>query len=398
MERRNIPHFLIKNPMNKTKLTGKVFGDEVTVEVLSDVCYRITGLEQFTYDYVGNDYSDEFISKSYNKGRTVIMLYKDFVAYISFSEQEIGGRNSSIQSVSTAFNMFYSNKYLNKKLYYYFLNTTSHAETDYQILIYRLMNTIGFEFLNAHPALIHRINAFNSIEDIIFNRRVNAGRKRSNKSTFITKGNSGEIEIYGKTYGANKYETSLICYALANLWQPGQNIKLYEVLEGDMKELPTPSLRVIEKMGVIDVIPTDMTLEKTIYDRENSLRSPRYTLNLFNKLGNKHCALCNCQIPELIQGAHIWPVSAIKRAPALSLEQRLEYALDGENGLWLCDNHHKMFDEGMITFDTNGSLLFRNDIEHRHMKFIEDITKYDVLPSEFLTDRFLWYLEQRMSC
>ena len=325
MERRNIPHFLIKNPMNKTKLTGKVFGDEVTVEVLSDVCYRITGLEQFTYDYVGNDYSDESISKSYNKGRTVIMLYKDFVAYISFSEQEIGGRNSSIQSVSTAFNMFYSNKYLNKKLYYYFLNTTSHAETDYQILIYRLMNTIGFEFLNAHPALIHRINAFNSIEDIIFNRRVNAGRNRSNTSTFITKGNSGEIEIYGKTYGANKYETSLICYALANLWQPGQNIKLYEVLEGDMKELPAPSLRVIEKMGVIDVIPTDMTLEKTIYDRENSLRSPRYTLNLFNKLGNKHCALCNCQIPELIQGAHIWPVSAIKRAPALSLEQKTAY-------------------------------------------------------------------------
>lgn len=45
MKYRNIPHFIIKNPMNKTSSTGKVFGDEVTVDVLADVCYRITGLE-----------------------------------------------------------------------------------------------------------------------------------------------------------------------------------------------------------------------------------------------------------------------------------------------------------------------------------------------------------------
>lgn len=293
--------------------------------------------------------------------------------------------------------MYYSNPYPRKALYYYFLNVEGNAETDYQILIYRLMNTIGFQFLNASPGLMRRINAFNSVEDIIFNRRINSGRNRSNNSTFITKGSSGEIEIYGKTYGANKYETSLMCYALASLWQPGQNIKLFEVLEGDLKELPSSSLNVINQMGVIDVIPTDMTLEKMIYDKENSLRSPRYVLNLFNKLGNKHCALCNCEIPELIQGAHIWPVSSIKRAPALTLEQRLEYALDGDNGLWLCENHHKMFDEGMLTFDHHGQLLLKNGLERRHRKFIDEITKYDVLPDEFLTDRFLWYLSQRMA-
>ena len=30
-------------------------------------------------------------------------------------------------------------------------------------------------------------------------------------------------------------------------------------------------------------------------------------------------------------------------------------------------------------------------------KIIDEITKYDVLPDEFLTDRFLWYLSQRMA-
>lgn len=393
---RNTPHFVIKANLQKSKNTGVYFSDVVTPDVLTDVCYRITGQTVFTHEYVDNEYQDMFLEKSYNKGRMAIMHYKDSVSYISFSELEIGGRNSSVQSVLTAFNMYFSNPYPNKRLYYYFLNVSRNAETDYQILIYRLMNTIGFEFLNASESLLRRIHAFSSVEDIIFNRRINAGRNRSNNSTFITKGNKGEIEIYGKTYGANKYETSLICYALSSLWQPGQRIKLYEVLEGDLKELPEASLNVIKQMGNIDVVPTDMTLEKRIYEgKETNLRSPRYIYNLFNKLGNKHCALCNCEIPELIQGAHILPVAAIRRMHSVPIEKRMEYAMDGDNGLWLCENHHKMFDEGMITFDNQGGLLLRNDIDQRHMHFIDETTRYKVLPPEFLTDKFLWYLEQR---
>lgn len=393
---RNTPHFVIKANLQKSKNTGVYFSDVVTPDVLTDVCYRITGQTVFTHEYVDNEYQDMFLEKSYNKGRMAIMHYKDSVSYISFSELEIGGRNSSVQSVPTAFNMYFSNPYPNKRLYYYFLNVSRNAETDYQILIYRLMNTIGFEFLNASESLLRRIHAFSSVEDIIFNRRINAGRNRSNNSTFITKGNKGEIEIYGKTYGANKYETSLICYALSSLWQPGQRIKLYEVLEGDLKELPEASLNVIKQMGNIDVVPTDMTLEKRIYEgKETNLRSPRYIYNLFNKLGNKHCALCNCEIPQLIQGAHILPVAAIRRMHSVPIEKRMEYAMDGDNGLWLCENHHKMFDEGMITFDNQGGLLLRNDIDQRHMHFIDETTRYKVLPPEFLTDKFLWYLEQR---
>lgn len=395
MEYRAIPHFIIKANLQKSKNTGVYFSDVVTPEVLRDVCCRITGQSDFTHEYVDNNYQDEFLEKSYNKGRMAVMQYEDAVSYISFSELEIGGRNSSVQSVPTAYNIFFSNPYPEKRLYYYFLNVSGNAKTDYQILIYRLMNTIGFEFLNAGPDLLRRISAFHSVEDIIFNRRINAGRNRSNNSTFITRGSAGEIEIYGKTYGANKYETSLICYALAHLWQSGQNIKLYEVLEGDLKELPESSLKVIRQMGVIDIIPTDMTLEKRMYEKENSLRSPRYTYNLFNKLGNKHCALCNCQIPELIQGAHILPVAAIKKMRFLPLEQRLELALDGDNGLWLCENHHKMFDEGMVSFDNRGSLIVEKDIDRRHRQFIDEITTSRRLPSEFLTDKFLWYLQQR---
>ncbi|MEG1738739.1 MAG: hypothetical protein RR259_10995 [Odoribacter sp.] len=73
------------------------------------------------------DYEDEFLERTYNKGRMAIMQYKDEVSYITFSEQKIGGRNSSVQSVPTAFNMFYINPYPKKRLYYYFLNTVGNA-------------------------------------------------------------------------------------------------------------------------------------------------------------------------------------------------------------------------------------------------------------------------------
>lgn len=396
MEYKNKPHFIIKENLQKSKITGIYFSDIVTPDILKDICYRITGEISFTYQYVDNEYSDMFLEKSYNKGRMAILQYNDIVSYITFSEVDIVGRNSSVQSVPTAFNLYFKNPYPKKQLYYYFLNVSGSVETDYQILIYRLMSTIGFRFLNANERLLRRIFPFNSVDDIIFNRKINSERNRSNNSTFITKNTMGEIEIYGKTYGANKYETSLICYTLSKLWQPGQRIKLYEVLEGDLKELPKSSLDVIRRMGKINVIPTDMTLEKRIYEgKEASLRSPRYTYNLLNKLGNKKCALCNCEIPELIQGAHILPVSVIKKMLSFPIEKRLEFALDGDNDLWLCENHHKMFDEGMINFDNYGRLLLRNDINKRYIEFIKEITKSNVLSAKILTNKFIWYLQQR---
>ena len=392
----NKPHFIVKKNLQKSTVTGVLFSDVVTPDILADVCFRITGETSFTYDYVDNDYCDDFVEATYNKGRMAIMLYQDVAHYITFSEKSIGGRNSSVQSVPTAFNMFFSNAYPKKKLYYYFLKFEGNAETDYQMLIYRLMATVGFQFLNAETALSSSITPFASIEDIMFNRRINSGRNRSNNSSYITKSDRGQIEIYGKTYGANKYETSLMCYAVANLWREEQTIKLFEVLEGDLKELPASSLSVIKQMGIISVVPIDMTLEKTIFEKQNSLRSPRYTFNLLERLGNKHCALCGCEIPELIQGAHIWPVADIKRERTMSFEDKLRCAIDGENGLWLCENHHKMFDEHMITFGNNGQLLIQNGLERRHLRFIDEITPNKQLPEFILTERFLEYLWRRM--
>ena len=64
------------------------------------------------------------------------------------------------------------------------------------------MKTIGFTFLNPE-VLSASINSFISIEDLIFSKRITAGKNTSNNSSYVTKEKSKGIEIYGKTYGAN---------------------------------------------------------------------------------------------------------------------------------------------------------------------------------------------------
>lgn len=393
---RDRPHFIIKANLQKSKQTGKYFKDAITEDVMSDVCLKITGISDFTYEFVENEYSDEFLPGTYNKGRLAILQYQDEVSYISFSEKEIGGRNSSVQSVPTAFNMFYLNEYPKKKLYYYFLCNVG-AGTNYQLFMYRLMKTAGFIYLNDQEMLGQQIAPFSSIEDIIHSRKANTTRNQSNNATYITKSKARQFDIYGKTYGANKYETSMICYAIATLAQPRQRITLYEILEGDLKELPASSLEVLKKMPNVTVVPTDMQLEKRVFEQNNSLRSPRYIYNLLSHLGRKHCALCNCEIPELIQGAHIWPVSEIKKAPLLSHEDKIKHATAAENGLWLCENHHKMFDEDLITINPDGSITYKDELEEQHIIFIDTVTTVKTLPPEILTEQFLEYLALRNS-
>lgn len=387
------PHFIIKSNLQKSETTGKYFSDVTTPAVLKDVCYRATGETKYTFQFVDNAYSDEFLEPTYNKGRLALLHYHDYVFYISFSEKEIRGRNSGVQSVPTAYNLFYSNPYPKKKLcYYFFEDIDGNPETDYYLNMYRLMETIGFKFLNPE-VITSKIKVFNSIQDIANSRKETSERNSSNNSTYITR-NGDQIEIYGKTYGANKYATSMITYAVSLLASRGQRIKLYEIIEQDLKELPKSSLDVIDKMGNIDVIKTDLQLEKKAFEEGDSLRSPRYIFNLLNKVGGrKKCAFCDCEIPDIIQGAHVWPVADIKKQP-MTYETKLEHATNGDNGLWLCENHHKLFDRNIITINSSGYIQYKTS-EQKHIIYMKKITEVDRVPDEYMNDKFMEYLDRR---
>lgn len=393
----SIPTFFIKKNLQKSEQTGIYFSDVINDVYLEDICLKITGVKNFNTNCVDNNYKDDCLDYGYNKGRLIVLKYRDSVNFISISEKEIKGRNSSIQSVPTAFNIYYNNTSSKKNLYYYFINDVGNASTEYQLLFYRLMKTVGFIFLNDIQKINISIQPFMSIEDIMYSRKSNAGKNRSNNSTYITKSSIVNFDIYGKTYGANKYETSMICYAISILAKANQQITLYEMLDGNLKELPVASLNVISAMDKIKVVPTDLQLEKNVIENKTNIRSPKYIFNLLEKLGPKKCACCECEIPEIIQGAHIYPVSVIKNKKTLSINEKIRLATDGDNGIWLCENHHKLFDQGILLITNEGNIIFRDDLTKNNIEYLNKITTLRGIDKSIMTTSFINYLELRNS-
>ena len=304
------PHFIIKNKFQKRK---ELYADMLTTQILKDVCKRITGR---------TDYTCKFDNEGYNKGRMAILKYQGKTNFISFSEDMLKGRNSAIQSFPTALVRYHQEKSNNKKIFFYFLPTSGNYETPYLNLMYRLMRTAGVEFLNKEEFLRHAFHPFNSVDDIIANREINRAKNKGNNSTYLIRGHDNAVQIYGKTYGANKYETTLLCLALSKITKTP--IELYEICERNLKLLPGPARNVINALGKIKITPTDLTMERKEFEENNSLRSPRYIFNLLERLGDKKCPFCGCEIPQMIEGAHIWPVADIKKEPSLDLEEKLK--------------------------------------------------------------------------
>lgn len=395
MKLNEIPKYIIKRNMQKSKHTGRYFDQIITHPTLGLICNELFGTDDFECEFVDNKYQDDFLDATYNQGRLAILHYKETVTYISFSDELGDGRNKAFQSVPTAFNRFYTNSYKKKKLYFCFLNCDGNDATPYFIFTYRLMKTAGFNFINVPQYLQGKIKAFSTIDDIIRARKENGGRNPANNATHIVRTGPHEIEIYGKTYGANKYETSLICYAISKLATKQDNITLYEYNEKDLKELPGPSLSVIRSMGNINIVNIDDEIEKKELDANDSLRSPRFNARLLDRLGERHCVLCDCEISEIIQGAHIWPVADIKKTSGLSDDEKLAYATDGQNGLWMCQNHHKMFDTNIIRLSKEGKISYQSEIGDKDKKYIASITPVLKLPKKLITDDFKNYIGKR---
>ena len=380
------PLFVIKENLQKTRKTNNSFKDLLTKDVLRDICEKVLQQKKYDLKYVDNAYVDSHLEKGPNKGRLAILYYQGAVHYITFSEKNIGGRDSSVQSVGPAYERFLRNK--GTQFHYYFLNK-AHAETDYQLFMYRLMESIGVNFLNGKFA------PFTSLDDVYFFRKSNRDKGKANDNpSYITKENADTFEVYGKVYGANKYAVFMICYAMSKIASPNQNIFLYEMQDKGLRELPKPALNVLKQCSNVIIEKTDQSMDrKVIESDDNNIRNPRFIYNLLKNLGEKKCAFCTCDIPEIIDGAHILEIASIKKEN-ISKEKKIKKAVDPYNGLWLCKNHHKLFDSGFIQVLPNGQILYGNDLGYRE-KYIKEITTMSKLESKVLKPEFLSYLRKR---
>ncbi len=366
--------------------TPGLFDRILTNEVLLDICLRVTGQSRFR---VVKDRS------TYNRGRLVFLEYGGIVNYISLSEANIGGRNSSLQSVPTAINMFYADQRQNKRLCYYFIPHVGNAFTDYHLFIYRLLMTAGIDFLNIGDYYQQHVLPYRNVDDLIIDRRENQTSNSSNNSSYVSK-TSDKIQIYAKTFGASKYESTLLAIAISHI--ADRPIDLFNICEQDLTKLPQASLNTIEGLGNISMHYTSLFLDKREYLQQSDrseLRSASYTYNLFNRLGAKKCALCGCEIPEIIQGAHIWGVAQISRTPELDDDTKFNHAVSGHNGLWLCQNHHKLFDSNIILLDNDGFVRLKDNLVTDNVAFIRSTTFRTSVDARFLSAEFKDYLAKR---
>ena len=96
---------------------------------------------------------------------------------------------------------------------------------------------------------------------------------------------AGTDGIFGKTYGANKYETTILCLALSEI--ATSKIQLFQIGEGGLTELPEKAREAIESLGKVEIYTSDRTIEKIDFEENDSLRSIEYVYNLLEKLGDK---------------------------------------------------------------------------------------------------------------
>lgn len=129
--------------------------------------------------------------------------------------------------------------------------------------------------------------------------------------------------------------------------------------------------------------------------KEENLRDPKFIYNLLVKSnGHKCCALCDCEIDSIIQGAHIYPVSAIKKRNDLTYEQKLSLATDKDNGIWLCENHHKLFDKGLLHF-VYRHVNYSQALSDRAIAYLHEITTKPQLDTSICTPRMDEFLAMR---
>lgn len=390
-------------------------------------------VKAYTIEFEERRYGQYFILEN-DSEKKWITISADY----TISEGDGGSTNAYfVQFIPMALRaLFEDNTSKNKKAELY-LKGTSHprATTDGQILYYRVAKTIGINILNVNelsrvgrniPREIEK--KFKTVEEWQNERLKMQNRNTSNKSSYILEENDSYI-FYGKTFGANGRESIFILYMLSKLArEEGKKIYLYEVadngataFETSMNEDDKRFRNMLESFGIVYYIDSVDYVEnedvgKVLDEKDKDARhQAEFMRNLLikfnaerdengeikrNKKGSpiivntlKKCYLCDCTIQKAIIASHIQRVTDINKL-SIPFEEKRKKAVDADNGFWLCANHDKMFEYGIITFDENTGLLQMNleNLDEFQKRYIEQITKKVNVSEEHFTDELKSYL------
>lgn len=385
--------FKIRN-LSASGRASYVFGDLFTEDILNEISFELTG---------SIDYEVEYLNER-NYGRYITLENEDNCYFIAISHFGlVESRNSYMQSVSTAYTDYLNYGQLNPEksisFSYYSLYYEGNNRTGLLKFYYRLMKTFGCRFLNEEYLMGGNIVnlPFTNVTEIINSRNRLRGRNSANQSSYIT--NEGQYyHFYGKTFGANSKETVLMCYAMSSI--ADKTIRLFQITDNDSQRLGTEDREAIESLGAIEIIGSGYDFDED--DSNNLFRQDPseirnqvlFNFNLLSKLGPKKCTFCDCKIDSLIHAAHIWPIAAI-REQAINHEEKKSHAVDPDNGLWLCQNHHKLYDTDIMKINSN-TAEFSISLNDDDINYTTYITTNTVIPNIHINRTFSYYISKRL--
>lgn len=191
-----------------------------------------------------------------------------------------------------------------------------------------------------------------------------------------------------------------------------------------------PILNLIDKANLeinyetSDEILHQFEREKNQYETAKANKDLRNQELFKNNMREKglltKCYLCGCEIENILEAAHLWGVAEISKASSESINEvymntdmkklldtsnehyneqfykKYMLANSGDNGIWLCSNHHGLFDSNYYCFDSsNGKVLVKLNATPESKMFFDLITTSNQLPSEVLTNRTKVFLSKR---
>ena len=373
-----------------------------------------------------------------------------------------------IQGINKIFKRYFDMKsqFKNIKLYFYLLDTErSYPSNAFNLWSYRMLATLGFDVLNIDEIDFSEFKNFGFKPNSTFtNLEYPSFNKFMNDKLAISNNNKGNIPAYlkcveevlkdgtivtekyiytFKVLGAQAYECFITMWTLYLLAKrekknleflfslehygfriPNREIKI-------TKDLPKPVKELLKIVGIdihyetSDEILQEINNKATQFERAkaaNDLRNQSLFRNNIREKGvPTKCAICGCEIEDLLDAAHLWGVAQIRQENRNTINkllsttslkdlidnddpyrndifyQKYTLANSGDNGIWLCKNHHGLFDKNYFCFDSmHGKILFKTDKEK--MKIILGIDDLDeaILNDDILNKRTAVFLEKRM--
>lgn len=344
---------------------------EMSEQEIKDICKLSYGEE---------DFIKEAEERGHNSGQYIKLYNGDEVKYVCLSRNDLQSRNAFIlQNFPSSYQHYLEDQNKNKKFEYY-IRYFGQNHPPYVIFAYKVLLTIGINILN-----LDRVTPSERVEFLdhrtpfidfkqMRKARIDLQQRNSGNTSTLFEETDNEIAVYGKTYGANGRETTAICLALKKLVD--LPIKVYNVNETDPQHLAEvdPANRYILDYYGIEVDDGRMDFEPSDETGVAKRDQKRYHYNLLQKFKEKKCYLCGCDIEYLIIGSHIHRVTDILHS-GLPEDEKQRQIIDGDNGFWLCANHDKLFEWGLIYFEDD-KMKIKNGISSYQKNYIYESTFY----------------------